>query len=140
VGVAPSTIRRTLQQLRSAGFSRPLPAEATDSALEATLFTAVGTEQGHRRRAEPDWSEIHRELKRKHVTIAMLWDEYVERQARSGQRGAPTQSYKDQFCAAPEVGCGVSSAGRADARCCCRFSFSSFLASFARFRSARSNR
>jgi hypothetical protein len=27
----------------------------------------------------PDWAEIHRELKRKHVTLAMLWDEYIER-------------------------------------------------------------
>jgi transposase len=42
------------------------------------LFAAVGTKQGHRRCTEPDWSEIHRELKRKHVTLAMLWDEYIE--------------------------------------------------------------
>ena len=48
----------------------------TDSALEAALFAAVGTKQGHRRRVEPDWAEIHRELKRKHVT---LWDEYIKR-------------------------------------------------------------
>src|SRR5216683_2799218 len=41
--------------------------------------TEVGTKQGHRRRAEPDWGEIHRELKRKHVTLQVLWDEYIER-------------------------------------------------------------
>jgi transposase len=51
----------------------------TDAALEAALFAAAGTKQGHRRHAEPDWAEIHRELKRKHVTLAMLWDEYIER-------------------------------------------------------------
>jgi hypothetical protein len=51
----------------------------TDTALEAVLFAAVGTKQGHRRHVEPDWAEIHRELKRKHVTLAMLWDEYIER-------------------------------------------------------------
>src|SRR6185369_12133499 len=34
--------------------------------------------QGHRRRAEPDWAAIHRELKRKHVTLQILWDEYIE--------------------------------------------------------------
>jgi transposase len=51
----------------------------TDSALEAALFAAVSTKQGHRRRTEPDWCEIHRELKRKHVTLAMLWDKYIER-------------------------------------------------------------
>jgi transposase len=51
----------------------------TDAVLEAQLFTAVGTKQGHRRRDEPDWAAIHRELKRKHVTLQILWDEYIER-------------------------------------------------------------
>ena len=60
VGVAPSTVRLTLKRLASAGLSWPLPAEMTDSALEAALFAAVGTKQGYRRRTEPDWSEIHR--------------------------------------------------------------------------------
>jgi transposase len=69
----------TLIRLASAGLSWPLPAEMTDSALEAALFAAVGTKQGHRRHVEPDWAEIHRELKRKHVTLTMLWDEYIER-------------------------------------------------------------
>ena len=27
---------------------------------------------------EPDWAAIHRELKRKHVTLSILWDEYIE--------------------------------------------------------------
>ena len=79
VGVAPSTVRLTLKRLATAGLSWPLPAEMTDGALETALFTAAGTKQGHRRHAEPDWAEIHRELKRKHVTLTMLWDEYIER-------------------------------------------------------------
>src|SRR6201984_765436 len=79
VGVAPSTVRLTLKRLASAGFSWPLPAEMTDTALETALFAAAGAKQGHRRHIEPDWAEIHRELKRKHVTLAMLWDEYIER-------------------------------------------------------------
>ena len=79
VGVAPSTVRLTLKRLATAGLSWPLPAEMTDSALETALFAAAGTKQGHRRHAEPDWAEIHRELKRKHVTLTMLWDEYIER-------------------------------------------------------------
>jgi transposase len=80
VGVAPSTVRLTLQRLAAAGLSWPLPAELTDAALEAQLFTAVGKKQGHRRLAEPDWAAVHRELKRKHVTLQILWDEYIERQ------------------------------------------------------------
>ena len=39
----------------------------------------AGTKQGHRRQVEPDWAGIHRELKRKHVTLSILWDEYIER-------------------------------------------------------------
>jgi hypothetical protein len=54
VGVAPSTVRQTLKRLTSAGLGWPLPAEMTDGALEAALFAAVGTKQGHRRHAEPD--------------------------------------------------------------------------------------
>ena len=79
VSVAPSTVRLTLQRLAATGLSWPLPAELTDAALEAQLFTAVGKKQGHRRLAEPDWAAVHRELKRKHVTLQILWDEYIER-------------------------------------------------------------
>src|SRR4051794_14964911 len=78
VGVAPSTVRLTLKRLASAGLSWPLPTELTDSALETQLFTGACKKQGHRRRAEPDWAAVHRELKRKHVTLQILWDEYIE--------------------------------------------------------------
>jgi hypothetical protein len=78
VGVASSTVRLTLKRLAAAGLGWPLPAELTDAALEAQLFTAAGKKQGHRRRTEPDWASIHRELKRKHVTLQILWDEYIE--------------------------------------------------------------
>jgi transposase len=83
VGVASSTVRLTLKRLAVAGLGWPLPGELTDAALEAQLFTAVGKKQGHRRRAEPDWVAVHRELKRKHVTLQILWDEYIERQRLS---------------------------------------------------------
>ena len=42
---------------------RPLPEAMTDAVHEAKLF-AEGTKQGYRRRIEPDWASIHRELKR----------------------------------------------------------------------------
>ena len=51
----------------------------TEAALEPRLFALAGTKQGHRRQVEPDWAAVHRELKRKHVTLAILWDEYIER-------------------------------------------------------------
>src|SRR3954453_23133060 len=78
VGVAPSTVRLTLKRLAAVGLSWPLPADLGDAALEAMLFSVDGSKQGHRRQAEPDWATIHRELKRKHVTLSILWDEYIE--------------------------------------------------------------
>src|SRR5438105_6005786 len=50
----------------------------TDSELEAKLYKNAGKKQGHRRIAEPDWAMLHREMKRKHVTLSILWDEYIE--------------------------------------------------------------
>ena len=79
LGVAPSTVRLTLQRLAAAGLGWPLPAAMTDAALEVQLFSAAGTRQGHRRHAEPDWAALHSELKRnKHITLQILWDEYSE--------------------------------------------------------------
>jgi transposase len=79
IGVAPSTVRETIRRFQAAGLSWPLPEAMTDVALEAKRFADAGTKQGHRRQVEPDWAIIHRELKRKHVTLSILWDEYIER-------------------------------------------------------------
>jgi len=80
IGVAASTVRATLRRFDAAGLTWPLPEEMTDAVLEAQLFANAGTKQGHRRHAEPDWAAIQRELKRKHVTLQILWDEYIERE------------------------------------------------------------
>jgi transposase len=80
IGVAASTVRETLKRFAAAGLSWPLPEEMTDVVLEVRLFANAGTKQGHRRHVEPDWAAIHRELKRKHVTLQILWDEYIERE------------------------------------------------------------
>jgi transposase len=79
MGAAPSTVRLTIRRFEAAGLSWPLPDELTDAALEARLFakTGNGNRQGHRRIAEPDWAAVHRELKRKHVTLSILWEEYI---------------------------------------------------------------
>ena len=57
IGVAPSTVRLTLQRLVAAGLNWPLPDDLTDAALEAKLFANAGTKQGHRCSREPDWAE-----------------------------------------------------------------------------------
>jgi len=77
VGAAPSTVRATLERAEAAGLGWPLPEELTDAALEARLFANAGTKQGHRRHEEPDWADVHRALKRKHVTLSIVWEEYI---------------------------------------------------------------
>jgi transposase len=77
LSVAPSTVRETLRRFDASGIEWPLPVEITDTVLEGRLYGAAGSKQGHRRRPESDWSVINRELKRKHVTLQVLWDEYI---------------------------------------------------------------
>jgi hypothetical protein len=77
VGAAPSTVRLTIRRLEGAGLTWPLADDVTDAVLEAKLFAGAGTKQGHRRHAEPDWAAVHRELKRKHVTLSIIWEEYI---------------------------------------------------------------
>jgi transposase len=78
LGIAPSTVRETLRRFEASGIEWPLPAALNDAVLESRLYGAAGTKQGHRRHAEPDWAAVNRELKRKPVTLQVLWDEYIE--------------------------------------------------------------
>jgi transposase len=78
MGLAPSTVRATLKRFAATGLVWPLSDDVTDADLEVRLYKNAGTKQGHRRQVEPDWAVIHRELKRKHVTLSILWDEYIE--------------------------------------------------------------
>lgn len=48
----------------------------TDAELEARLYGISGVRPGRRKQPEPDWSVVARELKRKHVTLQVLWEEY----------------------------------------------------------------
>jgi transposase len=49
----------------------------TDAMLEQRLFANAGVKPGHRRHAEPDWAAVRREMRRKHVTLSILWGEYI---------------------------------------------------------------
>lgn len=80
VGVARSTARLCLDRVAAAGLTWPLPATVTDGALEALLFARSGAQIGLRRKAEPDWVTVHRELRRPGVTLMLLWEEYRREQ------------------------------------------------------------
>jgi transposase len=77
LGLSSSTVRETLRRAAAAGIGWPLSPDLTDTVLEDRLYGQAASRQGHRRIVEPDWAMIHRELKRKHVTLSILWDEYI---------------------------------------------------------------
>jgi len=69
LGIAPSTVRATLKRAQAAALGWPLPDRGR---ARSEAVRGAGTKQGHRRQTEPDWAAIHRELKRKHVTLTIL--------------------------------------------------------------------
>lgn len=74
LGVGRSTVGEYLWRATEAGLGWPLPAGLGEVELERRLFPpppAAGTA-----RPEPNWPEVHRELRRKGVTLALLWEEY----------------------------------------------------------------
>jgi len=75
VGVSRSTVADYLRRAEVAGLSWPLPEGLDEEALERRLFLPQPPAQS-RQFTEADWAEIHRELKRPGVTLALLWDEY----------------------------------------------------------------
>ena len=73
-GLSKGAVTSYLKRAVEAGIGWPLVPLLDDAALEARLFrTAGGPAAGH---AVPDFARIHQELKRKGVTLQLLWEEY----------------------------------------------------------------
>ena len=72
LGIARSTVALTLERLAAAGLAWPLPETLSERVLEAMLYAGRSSKQGFRRKAEPDWTLVHRELRRPGVTLMLL--------------------------------------------------------------------
>jgi len=73
--MARSTVAEYLRRARECGLTWPLPDGLDDTALGRRLFPASPTPNDDPR-PEPQWPTVLRELKRKGVTLALLWQEY----------------------------------------------------------------
>ena len=83
-GAVSNYVQRAIQ--RSLGW--PLPADLDDAALERLLFPQVAQQEQY---THADYAYVHQELKRKGVTLQLLWEEY---HAAHGER-----AYRySQFC------------------------------------------
>lgn len=80
-GLPRTTVRRYLEKAAHQGIGWPLPDGLDDRMLEEQLFgqrAAAGPPHAVSRRPHPEWAEVHRELRRPHVTLQLLWQEYQE--------------------------------------------------------------
>jgi transposase len=87
--LSKGAVTKYVQRARDAGLGWPLPPDVDEARLEALLFPHAAPVV--ERYAAPDFAHLHQELKRKGVTLQLLWEEYVE--AHAGQ------AYRySQFC------------------------------------------
>jgi transposase len=87
--ISKGAVTEYLRRARESGIGWPPPAQLDDAQLEALLFPRAAPHV--ERHAMPDFAHLHQELKRKGVTLMLLWEEYAA--AHVGQ------AYRySQFC------------------------------------------
>lgn len=83
--ISHSTVAEYISRFEQSGLSWPLSAEMDELSLERKLFPLdclVGEGEsidgitGNVSRKEPDWKSVNEELKKKGVTLLLLWKEY----------------------------------------------------------------
>ena len=88
IGMSKGAVTNTVHRAVQKGLGWPLPTDLDESRLEAMLYAQVAVREQY---AQPDYAVIHQELKRKGVTLQLLWEEYEK---THGQR-----AYRySQFC------------------------------------------
>jgi len=75
VGLSRSTVKTYVERAAAAGIGWPVSAEIDDATLERRLFPAINLPP-EVARPLPDWKEVHKELKRRGVTLQLLWEEH----------------------------------------------------------------
>src|SRR2546423_4918175 len=75
LGLSRPTVAAYVQRAHVAGLSWPLPEGLDAATLEQRLFPS-SSPPVPTTRLVPDWATVHHELKRKGVTLFLLWQEY----------------------------------------------------------------
>lgn len=76
-GLPASTVGDYLQRAEAAGLPWPLPEGISDCELrERLLQPADSTGPSSPAKPLPDWPALHQQLRRKGVTLQLLWQEY----------------------------------------------------------------
>ena len=79
LGVGRTAVREYLQKAQVVQLTWPLPQELNDEALEKLLFSSsTPPDEKPAARALPNFPYLHQELKKKGVTLQLLWEEYQQ--------------------------------------------------------------
>ena len=95
IGVARSTIDDHLRRAKAEGLSWPLPNELDDDGLEKMLFPSASGCYGNDNIPMPDFAYLHDELRKKGVTLSLLWQEYKQQYQDGYQYSQFTQLYRE---------------------------------------------
>jgi len=94
--ISHSTVNDVLRRAIKAKLAWPLPEELDESALEAMIYPPVKT--NHEKSITPDWVYIHLELRRKDVTLLLLWEEYKQKFLNGYQYSQFCDLYRQWRC------------------------------------------
>lgn len=72
-----NTVKDCINKASLANIGWPIPDNLDDAVLEQKLYPTLQAVKNDNRR-DLDWAKIHEELKRKSVTLMLLWNEYIE--------------------------------------------------------------
>ena len=95
-GLSRPTVAKYVSRAAACGLGWPLPASLDDAQLERMLYPPRPP-AASALRPEPDWPSVHRELKRKGVTLQLLWDEYKAAHPKGYQYTAFCVRYRQWF-------------------------------------------
>ncbi|MEY9138756.1 transposase [Bradyrhizobium huanghuaihaiense] len=97
--ISKTSVATYLLRAREAGLSWPLPPiYESEATLQRALFRRLGRPPQDLR--EPEWPRVAQELKRKGVTLTLLWQEYRKRRSRPIRKGLAwgLQSVDQRVC------------------------------------------
>lgn len=95
IGASPTTVCDYLRRAKAASLGYPLPEGMDDLALELRLFPPVVPSDVVR--SEPDWVWAHREMRKRSVTLALLWQEYKAAHPEGYQYSWFCERYRQWF-------------------------------------------
>jgi transposase len=76
--ISHSTVSEYLRRAENAGLRWPLPATLSEEGLYTLLFPEKSQVAVPAGKALPDWEMVRKELKKRNVTLRLLWEEYRE--------------------------------------------------------------